>query len=112
MSDSTLGWVCAPRSGSSSRPEVAWTRRGCREVGKRCDYVDSRRERCEVWRIWKRGQLGRTAVISNGMVWFGLALFVGAFAAQLLPTALAGEWYSMLGWLMLVCAAAALVLSV
>lgn len=39
----------------------------------------------------KRDRLATTAAISNGMVWFGLALFPGTFAVQLAPAAFAGE---------------------
>lgn len=56
----------------------------------------------------KRDSLATTAAISNGMVWFGLALFVGGFAVQLAPAAFAGEWFEVLGWAMLALAAAGL----
>lgn len=56
----------------------------------------------------KRDRLATTAAISNGMVWFGLALFLGTFAVQLAPAAFAGEWYEVLGWAMLALAAAGL----
>lgn len=57
----------------------------------------------------KRARIARTAAISNGMVWFGLALFVGAFAVQLAPAALAGEWSGVVGWICLVLAAIGLI---
>jgi len=52
----------------------------------------------------KRDRLATTAAVSNGMVWFGLALFLGTFAVPLSPAAFAGEWYEVLGWAMLVLA--------
>lgn len=56
----------------------------------------------------KRDTLATTAAISNGMVWFGLALFIGVFAVQLAPAAFAGELSEILGWAMLALAAVGL----
>ncbi len=57
--------------------------------------------------MWKTGQLARTAAVSNGMVWFGLALFFGALSAGLTGPALAGSWAQIVGWIIMVLAAAA-----
>jgi len=60
--------------------------------------------RWKVGGMSKRDRLATTAAVSNGMVWFGLALFLGTFAVPLAPAAFAGEWYQVLGWAMLVLA--------
>lgn len=52
----------------------------------------------------KRDRIARTAAVSNGMVWFGLALFVGAFALELAPEALAVDGFNIVGWALLVLA--------
>jgi high-affinity Fe2+/Pb2+ permease len=57
----------------------------------------------------KRERIATVAAVSNGMVWFGLAVFVGAIAVQFAPSALAGEWFNILGWAFLVLAALGLV---
>ncbi len=56
----------------------------------------------------KRERIATAAAVSNGMVWFGLALFVGVFAAQLAPAAFVGQWYEIVGWAMLALAAVGL----
>lgn len=53
----------------------------------------------------KRERIARAAAISNGMVWFGLSVFLGAFAVQLAPAAFAGEWFEIVGWALLALAA-------
>jgi hypothetical protein len=53
----------------------------------------------------KRERLARAAAISNGMVWFGLSVFLGIFAVQLAPSAFAGEWYHAAGWALIALAA-------
>ena len=55
----------------------------------------------------KRGRLARVAAVSNGMVWFGLSLFVASVAAGT-SSALSGDWFQAVGWWMIVTAAAAL----
>lgn len=57
----------------------------------------------------KRERIATAAAVSNGMVWFGLALFVGAIAIQAAPAALASEWFNILGWALLVLASLGLV---
>jgi hypothetical protein len=52
----------------------------------------------------KRERIARAAAISNGMVWFGLSVFFGAFAVQLAPAAFAGEWFEIVGWVLLALA--------
>ena len=52
----------------------------------------------------KRERIARAA-ISNGMVWFGLSVFLGIFAVQLAPAAFAGEWYTIAGWAIIALAA-------
>jgi len=51
-----------------------------------------------------RDRIARAAGISNGMVWFGLALFVGAVAVELAPAAFAGDWFNIVGWTLLALA--------
>lgn len=46
--------------------------------------------------------LGRAALISNGMVWFGSALFFLAWALEQAPNAVAGTGWNILGWLLLI----------
>lgn len=53
----------------------------------------------------KRARIAMAAAISNGMVWFGLSLFVGTIALQLAPASLSGDWYTVLGWVLLLLAA-------
>ena len=53
----------------------------------------------------KRERIARAAAISNGMVWFGLSVFLGIFAVQLAPAAFAGEWYTIAGWALISLAA-------
>lgn len=55
-----------------------------------------------------RSKLANAALISNGMVWFGLAVFVAAVAGEQTRSAFSGEWFHMLGWLLLVAAAVGL----
>ena len=38
------------------------------------------------------------------MVWFGLSAFLAAFAVQLAPASFAGEWFHLLGWVLIVLA--------
>ena len=57
----------------------------------------------------KRERIATAAAVSNGMVWFGLALFVGAIAIQAAPAALASEGLNILGWALLVLASLGLV---
>ena len=57
----------------------------------------------------KRERLARAAAISNGMVWFGLSVFLGIFAVQLAPSAFAGEWYNIVGWALISLAALGLI---
>ena len=57
----------------------------------------------------KQERIATAAAVSNGMVWFGLALFVVAIAVQVAPAALTSEWFSILGWVFLVLAALGLV---
>ena len=53
----------------------------------------------------KRARIAMAAAISNGLVWFGLSLFVGTIALQLAPASLSGDWYNVLGWVLLLLAA-------
>lgn len=53
----------------------------------------------------KRGRLARVAAVSNGMVWFGLSVFLGIFTVQLAPAAFEGEWYNIAGWALIALAA-------
>lgn len=58
----------------------------------------------------ERERIARAAAVSNSMVWFGLSLFLGTFAAQLAPAAFAGEWHNIVGWALLVLAAVGLLI--
>jgi uncharacterized membrane protein len=58
----------------------------------------------------KRERLARAAAISNGMVWFGLSVFLGIFAVQLAPAAFTGEWYTIAGWALIALAALGLLI--
>jgi protein-S-isoprenylcysteine O-methyltransferase Ste14 len=58
----------------------------------------------------KRERIARAAAISNGMVWFGLSVFLGIFAVQLAPAAFAGEWYTVAGWALIALAAIGLLI--
>jgi fumarate reductase subunit C len=67
--------------------------------------MDTARLRWKVGHMKKRDRIARAAAISNGMVWFGLSLFLGVFAVQLAPAAFAGEWYTIAGWALIALAA-------
>ena len=49
--------------------------------------------------------LAATAAISNGMVWFGIAISLGGFAVAAAPAAFAGQWYQAAGWILLLLGA-------
>ncbi|MCJ1698030.1 hypothetical protein MT349_19780 [Rathayibacter caricis] len=55
-----------------------------------------------------RTKLARAALISNGMVWFGLALMLFSIAGEQTYTAFTGEWFNLLGWVLIVAVAAGL----
>lgn len=50
----------------------------------------------------KPSKLARTALMANGMVWFGSAVFFLAWALEQAPTALTGTWANVLGWILLI----------
>lgn len=50
----------------------------------------------------KPSRLARTALLANGMVWFGAAVFFIAWALEQAPTVFAGSWQNVLGWVLLV----------
>lgn len=52
----------------------------------------------------KRDRLPLVAAVSNGGVFLGLTVFVAAIAAETASAALSGEWFHVLGWLLLVAA--------
>ncbi|WP_148060103.1 hypothetical protein [Rathayibacter sp. PhB152] len=55
-----------------------------------------------------RTPLARAALISNGMVWFGLSLILFAIAGEQTYAALTGQWFNVLGWLLIVAVAVGL----
>jgi hypothetical protein len=55
-----------------------------------------------------RTKLARAALISNGMVWFGLSLLFFAIAGEQTYAAFTGEWFNLLGWVLIVAVAATL----
>ncbi|GAA2009962.1 hypothetical protein [Microbacterium ulmi] len=55
--------------------------------------------------MWKSDELARTAAVSNGMVWFGLAVFFSGFAAEAAYGAFHGPWFQMVGWAIIALAA-------
>ncbi|WP_146084510.1 hypothetical protein [Rathayibacter sp. AY1C1] len=55
-----------------------------------------------------RTPLARAALISNGMVWFGLSLMLFAIAGEQTYAAFTGQWFNVLGWVLLVAVATCL----
>lgn len=55
-----------------------------------------------------RTKLARAALISNGMVWFGLTLTLFAVVGEQTYAAFTGEWFNALGWALIVTVAAGL----
>ena len=53
----------------------------------------------------KPENLPKTALVANGMFWFGLALFFAAFAGEQTWAAFHGQWYNILGWAIITAAA-------
>lgn len=56
----------------------------------------------------KMPKLARRALMANGMVWFGLAVFFAMLALERTAEAFAGRWYNVLGWALLVAVAVGL----
>jgi hypothetical protein len=52
-----------------------------------------------------RTPLARAALISNGMVWFGLSLMFAGIAGEQTYAAFTGQWFNVLGWVLLVVVA-------
>jgi hypothetical protein len=52
-----------------------------------------------------RTPLARAALISNGMVWFGLSLMFASIAGEQTYAAFTGQWFNILGWVLLVVVA-------
>ncbi|WP_146082145.1 hypothetical protein [Rathayibacter sp. AY1A3] len=55
-----------------------------------------------------RTKLARAALISNGMVWFGLSLMLFSIAGEQTYAAFTGTWLNVLGWALIVLVAAGL----
>lgn len=53
-------------------------------------------------------KLARAALISNGMVWFGLSLMLFSIAGEQTYAAFNGTWLNVLGWALIVLVAAGL----
>lgn len=52
-----------------------------------------------------RTPLARAALISNGMVWFGLSLMFASIAGEQTYAAFTGQWFNVAGWALLVAVA-------
>lgn len=52
-----------------------------------------------------RTRLARAALISNGMVWFGLSLVFASIAGEQAYAVFTGQWFNVLGWALLVAVA-------
>jgi hypothetical protein len=55
----------------------------------------------------KSGNLAKTALAANVMVWVGAALFLFALAGENTYAAFHGQWYNILGWALIVLVALA-----
>ncbi|PPH27253.1 MULTISPECIES: hypothetical protein [unclassified Rathayibacter] len=55
-----------------------------------------------------RTKLTRAALISNGMVWFGLSFMLVSIAGEQTYAAFTGEWSNVLRWVPIVTVAAGL----
>ncbi|MCM6761140.1 hypothetical protein NB037_01795 [Rathayibacter sp. ZW T2_19] len=55
-----------------------------------------------------RTKLARAALISNGMVWFGLSLMLFSIAGEQTYAAFTGEWFNVVGWALIVAVAVGL----
>ena len=55
-----------------------------------------------------RTPLARAALISNGVVWFGLSLMLFSIADEQTYAAFTGQWFNVLGWVLLVAVATGL----
>ena len=55
--------------------------------------------------MFKRENLPKTALITNGMVWFGLALFFAGIAGEQTWNGFHGQWYNIVGWVIITAAA-------
>ena len=53
-------------------------------------------------------KLTHSALISNGMVWFGLSLMLFSIAAEQTYAAFTGDWFNALGWALIVAVAVGL----
>ena len=55
--------------------------------------------------MFRGRNLGKTALVANGLVWFGLALFFAGLAGEATIGAFHGQWFNILGWCLLVAVA-------
>ncbi|MBF4463231.1 MULTISPECIES: hypothetical protein [unclassified Rathayibacter] len=55
-----------------------------------------------------RTKLARAALISNGVVWFGLSLMLFAIAGEQTYGAFMGEWFNVVGWALILAVAVSL----
>ncbi|MDU0328503.1 hypothetical protein RWH43_17220 [Microbacterium sp. KSW2-21] len=55
-----------------------------------------------------RTKLAQTALISNGMVWFGASFVLFAIAAEQAYAVFNGTWLNVLGWALILLVAAGL----
>jgi hypothetical protein len=55
-----------------------------------------------------RTPLARTALFANGMVWFGTSVMFFAIAGEQTYAAFTGEWFNVLGWVLIVAVAVGL----
>jgi putative Mn2+ efflux pump MntP len=55
-----------------------------------------------------RSKVARAALISGGMVWFGLSLMLAGIAGEQTYAAFIGSWSNLLGWVLLMTVAISL----
>lgn len=63
---------------------------------------------CDRGEMSKKWTLARTALVANGMVWFGSAAFLLGWALQQTPVVFAGTGGNVVGWLLLMLVGGAL----
>lgn len=97
-------WRGPPRRIRGVEPlDAAWVR------SRRTPYWVQLSRRCHSDAMTtSRTPLARVALISNGLVWFGLSLMLFAIAGEQMYAAFTGRWFNVLGWFLLVAVATGL----